>query len=179
LEVAVIEPPPGTFFHRFDANEDPASILRSANHCSTPWGAPDHGPCDKCRGTGRARFGCLSCIEGIALGSCPACQGRVHFIDTCPTCGGSGVIDDTARRGLSVFPSLRGLYRYLVERDVDLEGCVILELTGDLTGERDFDADAGALLVTPTEIVGRLEIDTGYVERLRRRLARTAAVERV
>ena len=47
----------------------------------------------------------------------------------------------------------------LAEGDADLDGCVILEFEGELSGDRDLDADAGALLVKPARIVGRHEID--------------------
>jgi hypothetical protein len=32
------------------------------------------------------------------------------------------------RRGVSVFPSIEGLRRYMHERESDLDGCVIVEL---------------------------------------------------
>lgn len=57
-----------------------------------------------------------------------------------------------------MFPSVRGLYSYLEEREVDLGGCVVIELEGELSEERDLDADAGALLVRPTRIIARHQI---------------------
>ena len=80
------------------------------------------------------------------------------------------MIRHTARMGVSVFPSLAGLYRYLVERRAELDGSVILELEGRLSQERDLDAEQGALLVHPTRIRARLPIDSRRVEDLRRRL---------
>jgi hypothetical protein len=147
-----------TFFRLYDVDEDPQALLDAQNQWSAPWGEPDHGPCDKCEGTGRTRYECRSCLER-AKAECPACGGRVRFEDVCPACEGSGVIDRTVRSGVSVFPSLEGLYRYIREREVDLDGCVVVELEGRLTQERDLDADAGALLVTPTRIVSRREIE--------------------
>lgn len=61
---------------------------------------------------------------------------------------------------VSVFPNLAGLYRYLAERDAGGDGdCVMLEFEGELTGDRDLDADAGALLIRPTRIVARHPFD--------------------
>jgi hypothetical protein len=161
-----------TFFHRYDAGRDPAELLAPENHHSTPWGSPDRGACDKCRGTGRTHYECLSCIEEGSTNGCPACHGRIRWEDVCPACEGAGMISRTMRPGVSVFPSLRGLYRYLVERDADLDGSLFVELTGDPSGERDLDADEGALLVIPTEIVATHPVEPGYVEALRERIAR-------
>jgi hypothetical protein len=52
-----------------------------------------------------------------------------------------------------VFPSLEGLRRYLADRQVDVDGCVAVELEGILTGDRDLDADAGALWIRATRVV--------------------------
>jgi hypothetical protein len=60
---------------------------------------------------------------------------------------------------VSAFPTLAGLYRYLAEREVDLEGSVVVELEAELSDDRDLDADAGALLVVPTRIVARHEVE--------------------
>jgi len=146
------------FFRLFDADEDPATLLDSANQVSTPWGKADHGACDKCDGSGRTTYMCRSCIEP-GQHDCPACAGRVRFEDVCPACEGSGVINRTTRRGVSAFPTLAGLYRYLAEREVDLEGSVVVELEAELSDDRDLDADAGALLVVPTRIVARHEVE--------------------
>ena len=165
------EPGTTTFFHRHDGDGDPQELLVPENQFSSPWGGPDHGPCDKCGGRGRCRFRCRSCLEEGARGSCPACGGRVEFEDRCPTCEGSGEITRTKRRGISVFPSRAGLYRYLVENGGDLEDAEIVELDGDLSDDLDLDADYGALLVHPTRIVGRFPIDEERIEELRGRLA--------
>jgi hypothetical protein len=156
-----------TYFHLYDADKDPREILNPANQWSTPWGNPSHGPCDKCGGAGRTQYTCLSCVEDATIGQCAACQGRIEFTDTCPACEGSGVIDRTTRRGVSAFPSRHGLYRYLAARDVDLSNCVLLELTANLGDERDLDADSGAVLVLPTEVLARHPVDHAYIATLR------------
>ena len=92
-----------------------ARCLIRNGHFSTPWGAPEHGGCDKCDGTGSVRYECKSCVEGGAQATCPSCEGRVHFQGVRPACEGSRVIDRTRRRGVAVFPTLPGLYRYLAE----------------------------------------------------------------
>src|SRR3954453_20503682 len=155
-----------TFFRRHEIDQDSTAILDPDAQWSTPWGEPDHGSCDKCDGAETTPYACLSCIEDVALGDCPACQGRVHFTDICPACEGSGVIDHTTRRGVSAFPSMKGLYRYLVERNADLEGCVVLEFVAEPSDERDLDADAGAVLVHPISVLARHPVDDRYVERL-------------
>ena len=63
------------------------------------------------------------------------------------------------RDGVSVFPSFEGLYRYLAEREAETAGYVILELEGELTGDVDLDADAGAVLIRPTRVIGALPFD--------------------
>lgn len=152
------------FFRLYDAGDDPEELLDPENQWSAPWGTPDHGPCDKCGGTGRTTHECRSCVDE-ADRACPACEGRVRFEDVCPACEGSGVINRTTRPGVSVFPSLDGLYRYLAEREVDLDGCVIIELEGRPGEDTDLDADAGALLVRPTRIVARHDVDEARASR--------------
>ena len=78
---------------------------------------------------------------------------------------------------MSVFPTVEGLLRYLVERDADLSDRVIVELRGRLSDQPDLDADSGALLVHPTEVVTRHPIDEERVADLRRRLAGSQAEE--
>jgi hypothetical protein len=157
------------FFRLYDSNDDPAELLRPENQRSTPWGSADRGPCDKCGGSGQTRYACRSCLEGAQLGECPACRGRVEFEDVCPACGGDGVIDKVERVGVSAFPAIEGLYRYLVECDAELEGQMVVEVEGELGPERDLDADQGAVLVLPEQVLGTRPIDWPTVERLRRR----------
>jgi hypothetical protein len=83
----------------------------------------------------------------------------VRFTDVCPACEGDGQIDRTTRDGVSVFPSLEGLCRYMTEREAGSAGCIALELEGELTGDVDLDADAGAVLIRPTRVVGALPFE--------------------
>jgi len=155
-------PPTGVtqrYFRQWPADEDPAQLLDPQNQWSTPWGESDHGPCDKCGGDGTARYRCCSCLERGPEPNCPACHGRVEFTDTCPTCDGDATINRTRRPGVSVFPSIEGLYRYLAEQADAEPPDRILELEGELTDDRDLDADTGALLVRPTRIVATHPVD--------------------
>jgi hypothetical protein len=164
------------YFRHCSASEDPHRLLDPSEQVSTPWGDPDHGPCDKCHGRELIDYRCLSCIEDGSRSDCPACAGRVEFVDVCPTCAGTGAVTDTRRSGVSVFPSLAGLYRYLVERDFDFSDKVIVELEAELSDEPDLDADSGALLVHPTEVITAHPIDGERVADLRRRLAAERSV---
>jgi hypothetical protein len=144
-------------------DHDPRELLDPANQVSTPWGGHDHGPCDKCRGEGTIVHECLSCLAGGTDPECPACGGRVRYADRCPTCEGDGVIDRTRRDGVSAFPTIAGLLRYLAEDRREFDGHVIVELEGELTGDVDLDAERGAILVRPTRVVGVHEIDPADV----------------
>jgi len=162
------------YYRHCSADADPHLLLDPDQQHSTPWGSRDHGACEKCEGEGQARFRCLSCVEEGSDRHCPACQGRVEFVERCPACAGSGEITDTVRSGVSVFPTLGGLYRYFAERGGDLEDAMIVELEGELSDERDLDADQGALLVHPTEIVTTIAVDHERLADLRRRLDASA-----
>ncbi len=159
------------YFHQCEADHDPHGLLDPTQQVSTPWGSPDKGRCDKCGGAGQTKYRCLNCIENGTDPNCEACLGRVEFADRCPTCAGTGQIVSTARSGISVFPTLAGLYRYLVERGFDFSGKMIVELEGTLSDEPDLDGDSGALLVHPTEIITQHPIDFERVEDVRRRVA--------
>jgi hypothetical protein len=160
-------------FHHWTGEGDPRQLLDPADQYSTPWGGADHGPCDKCEGVGQCPYDCRSCLEQGSDPDCPACAGRVHFLERCPTCEGTGEITNTRRAGISVFPSIAGLLRYMVERDADLDGLVV-ELDGEPTDDLDLDADSGALLVRPVAIVGAEPVDREVAEELRRRLSATS-----
>lgn len=164
-----------TFFHCNSIDRDPQELLDPEHQTSEPWGGAEHGACDKCEGAGVALYECRSCLERGAEADCPACQGRVRFQATCPTCEGSGEIDRTRRRGVAVFPSREGLYRYMVEKNGDIDGRQIVELEGRLSEERDLDADAGALLIHPERIVAVEPVDREIVESLQRRLSQERA----
>jgi hypothetical protein len=158
------------FFHCHPAAEDPGALLDPAQQVTEPWGAHEHGPCDKCGQEGVALYECRSCLQTGARSDCPACQGRVRFSETCPACLGSGEIDHTRRKGIAVFPAREGLYRYLAERDAELKDKVVVELEGRPSEERDLDADAGALLVHPERIVAVRPLDPELVEAIRAEL---------
>jgi len=160
-----------TYFHSCPVEADPDSLLDPANQFTTPWGSPNHGPCDKCEGAGSVRYECKSCLEDGADGDCPACQGRVHFEGVCPACEGGGVIDRTRRRGIAVFPSRAGLYRYLAERGAEVGDRVMVELEGELSDDGDLDADAGALLLHPTRIVAVQPFDQELFNTIRARVS--------
>jgi hypothetical protein len=157
------------FFHSCSAEADPQQLL-DPDQLTEPWGTPEHGPCDKCGCSGTTLYECRSCLEAGSRPECPACQGRVRFRETCPACLGSGKITRTRRRGVAVFPSRAGLYRYLAERGSSHEGKKIVELEGRLADERDLDADTGALLVHPERIVEVQPLDTDLIAQIRARL---------
>jgi hypothetical protein len=157
------------FFHCCAADADPQRLLDPDRQLTEPWGSHDHGPCDKCSSKGVVLYECRSCLEAGALPDCPACQGRVRFREICPACLGDAQIDHTRRRGVAAFPRREGLYRYLAERDSELEGKAIVELEGRIGDERDLDADTGALLVHPERIVEVRPLDVELVEAIRAR----------
>jgi hypothetical protein len=143
-----------SYYRLWPDDENPEQLLDPSNQLSTPWGEPNHGPCDKCGGSGQTDHRCRSCVERGAEQDCPACQGRVEFRAVCPACEGDGVIDRTVRDGVSVFPTVEGLCAYVAERGRDPDECAIIELVGELSPDTDLDADAGALLIRPTRVVG-------------------------
>jgi hypothetical protein len=159
-----------TFFHCHPAEGDPGVLLDSDRQVTEPWGEPEHGPCDKCGGDGTTVYECFSCLEAGSDPDCPACQGRVRFEQTCPTCQGSGEIHRTQRQGIAVFPRREGLYRYLAwKNDAGVEGKVVVEVTGELSDDRDLDADHGALLVFPERLVSVEPLDAEVVRAIRDR----------
>lgn len=102
---------------------------------------------------------------------CLACGGRVRFQQICPTCDGSGEIHRTERRGVAVFPAREGLYRYLAwKNDATLEGKVVVEVAGELSEDRDLDADHGALLVFPRELLSVEPLDAEVVASIAERI---------
>jgi hypothetical protein len=159
-----------TYFHCCSAGADPERLLDPDRQFTEPWGSAEHGRCDKCGGAGTVLYKCRSCMETGGKADCPSCQGRVRFRETCPTCLGGGHVDHTRRAGLAVFPTREGLYRYLAERNANLEGKVVVELEGRPSEERDLDADAGALLVLPERIVSVVPLDVELIEAVRERV---------
>jgi hypothetical protein len=169
----VAERPAIRCYHHWTGDDDPRELLDPENQYSTPWGGADHGECDKCEGNRQCPYECRSCLEEGSDPDCPACGGRVRYVERCPTCEGTGEITNTRRAGISAFPTRAGLLRYLVERDADLDG-LIVEMDGEPTDDLDLDADSGALLVRPVAIVGASPVDPGLADGLRRRLAATS-----
>jgi hypothetical protein len=167
-----------TYFHCCEGEADPQRLLDPAQHYTEPWGSSDHGRCEKCGGSGEVDYRCRSCLERGPDPGCPSCVGRVESRGPCPPCEGSGEIERTRRRGVAVFPSAEGLYRYMVERDADLAGRLIVEVAGRLSEDLDLDADAGALLVFPERVVEARPVDMEIVESIRRRLATSTPGDR-
>ena len=135
------------YFRLHPEDEDPERLLDPDEQESEPWEGTVYGRCDKCAGTGKTQYE----REG-EIGECPACEG-------------TGEIDDSSRDGVSVFPDEDGLYRYMLGRDADIDGAVLVELEGTPSGDEDFDADEGALLIHPRRIVDVRQPDR---ERLRK-----------
>jgi hypothetical protein len=138
-----------TYFRLHPEGHDPQELLEPENQVSKPWGADEEGkPCDKCAGEGHS---------------------------ACPACKGTGRVIHTRRRGVSVFPDPDGLYRYMLRRDSDMEGSVLVELEGRESDDVDFDADEGALLVFPTKIVQTTDLDRRRIRELRSEVDEEAA----
>jgi len=76
---------------------------------------------------------------------------------------------------VSVFPTLEGLYHYMLDRDADLDDCTIVELDAEPAREVDFDADEGAMLVIPTRILGCCAGDHELAKQVRARAAQARA----
>jgi len=154
------------YFRLQSADDDPERLLDPDSQRTEPWEGTVYGRCDKCGGGGRTEFRCESCREGSGDPGCPVCGGEVRYWGDCPACGGSGEIDDSSRDGVSVFPDEEGLYRYMLRRRGELGGALLVELEGEPTGDEDFDADEGALLIRPTRIVDVREPDWERTEEL-------------
>ena len=79
---------------------------------------------------------------------CADCDGA-----GCPRCDFDGEISEQPRRGVSASRSLHELASYMEQAWGDVRGTVIIEMEGDVSGDDDFDAKAGALLVLPSRII--------------------------
>ena len=163
-----------TYYRLHPEDESPDELLEPENQVSKPWGGAEPGPCDKCGRSGRTTFQCSSCTKQ-ADPRCEVCHGDVEFEGECPTCKGSGEKTDFERRGVGVFQDPDGLFRYMLRRESEMEGSVLVELEGSESDDVDFDADEGALLVVPTRIVQAKELDRSHIDELKRELAREAA----
>jgi DnaJ-class molecular chaperone len=148
-------------------DEDPRALLNEEHQWCAPWGGSEDGKrCDKCQGNGRTGYECWSCLLTGRNPSCPACRGRVRWEGECPVCRGSGKVDGNARRGVSVFPTVEGLYHYLLATETDLVG-LLVELEADPAEDPDFDADQGALLVIPSQIVSTRPVEPEQAQTIR------------
>jgi hypothetical protein len=98
----------------------------------------------------------------------------VEFDDVCPACEGSGEVSRTTRAGVSVFPTERGLYRYLVEKGADLDDSIVVEVSGTLSSDRDLDADSGAILVHPQAIESWEPVNLARIAEVRGRRGESA-----
>jgi hypothetical protein len=157
------------------SSADPADLLSEEEQWTAPWGGSDDGAeCDKCQGAGRTGCECWSCLLTGPTPDCPVCAGRVRWEDECPVCRGSGRIDGAPRHGVSVFPTLPGLYHYMLRSEADLDGCVVVELEARRSDDVDFDADQGAMLVIPAAVLGCHKVDPGLAEEIERRTAELA-----
>ena len=157
-----------TYYRVEPGDRDPDRLLDRDEQETEPWSGTVRGRCDKCGGSGETEHECASCKGGHADASCPVCHGEVRYVDECPACEGSGEIDDSSREGVSVFPDEDGLYRYMLNRDADLdERCKLVELEGEESEDEDFDADEGALLIRPNRVVRVRELDWDRIEGLR------------
>jgi hypothetical protein len=150
--------------------EDPERLLDPDEQQSEPWEGTVYGRCDKCGGSGRTTHECESCKRRRDA-NCPACHGEIRYEDECPACEGSGEIDDSARDGISVFPDEDGLYRYMIKRDAELDGCLVVELEGEPSPDEDFDADEGALLIRPTRVADARPLNRERLEQIARELS--------
>ncbi len=150
------------------AADDPSLVLRDEGQWTEPWGSSEHGEgCDKCQGLGRTGYECWSCLLTGARDDCPVCRGKVRWEGDCPVCRGTGEVDGEPRHGVSVFPTLEGLYHYMLVKGAELDSCVVLELDADPAEDVDFDADQGAMLVIPTQLEGCAPADLELAERIR------------
>jgi hypothetical protein len=158
--------PTRRYFRRWSADVDPAGLLDPEQQWSALAGEPGAAGCARCRRAGVVEYHCCSCVQRGADHACPVCAGLVEFVDVCPACEGDGTVNRMRRHGVSVFPSLEGLYRHVAEQDVDGDGCIV-ELEGPLSGDRDPDADAGALLILPTRVVATHPFEHGRLAAVR------------
>jgi RecJ-like exonuclease len=149
------------------ATEDPQALLDEERWRTGPWGGSEDGErCDKCRGRGRTKFECWSCLITGTNHSCPSCQGRVRYESKCPVCRGTGEVDGQPRRGLTAFPTAEALYHHAISTEANLVGTLV-ELEAELADDVDFDADQGSILVIPTAIANARPIEPDALDTIR------------
>jgi hypothetical protein len=148
-------------------HEDPQTLLIEERQWCAPWGGGEDGSrCDKCEGTGRTAFECWSCLLTGPTPSCPVCRGQMRFESKCAVCRGTGEIDAKPRRGISAFPTVEGLYHYLLATEADPVG-LLVELEAEPADDVDFDADQGAILVIPTAILSTRNIEPEAIDTIK------------
>jgi hypothetical protein len=149
------------------ASQDPRVLLDEEHQHTEPWGGAEDGArCDKCRGRGRTRFECWSCLLTGTNHSCPSCRGQVRFESKCPVCRGTGQVQGEPRRGLTAFPTAEALYHYLLAIEASLVGTLV-ELEAGLADDLDFSADQGAILVIPTAIENTRTVEPDALDTIR------------
>ena len=154
------------------AGEHAERLLTEDGQWTEPWGDSEHGSrCDKCAGEGKTRHECWSCLLTVVRHDCPVCEGEVRWQATCPVCRGTGETDGAPRHGVSVFPTLEGLYHYMQAKGTKLDDCLIVALEAVKADDVDFDADQGALLVIPQAILRCGRTDPELAERVKARTA--------
>jgi hypothetical protein len=67
---------------------------------------------------------------------------------------------------VSAFPTLEGLYHYMIAKNADLTDCRVVELGAELADDVDFDADQGALLVIPITVRAETRADPALARRI-------------
>jgi hypothetical protein len=117
-----------SFYRIQDAARDTRALLDPATWVSKTWNETSR-PCTSCN------------------------NGYISEWDECPKCDGTATVTEKPRRGVSACRSVRELARYMEQSAGDLRGTVIIELDGDVSDDEDFDADAGALLILPEQII--------------------------
>jgi hypothetical protein len=158
--------PEQSWFRLHPVGDDPQRLLDPDCQRSEPWGGTIYGRCGKCGGEGRTLHECESCRDHVDP-DCPSCGGRKRYEAECPACEGSGEVDDSERKGVSVFPSEDGLYRYMVRREADIQEACLVELEGEPTDDEDFDADEGALLIKPRRVIDVREPNRSRLDAIR------------
>jgi hypothetical protein len=134
-----------TYYRIERADLDHDRLLLPEHQRSTIWVGWVQETCEECRGEGEAWITDDDCW------------------DTCPSCSGFGCIDKSEQEGVSCCQTIAGLIEYFRSREAAIDEHVIVEMIGVETGERDYDADAGAVLIRPTTIVSITPLDPSLI----------------
>lgn len=120
---------------------DPMDLLDEASWTSTLW-------------VGDAVLPCPDGCDAGRIWTADEDREDGGYWTRCETCGGHGEVDDTTRRGVSVCGSYADLMAYFTGRGATIrDTTVLVELTGRLSDDEDWDADCGAILIYPTAII--------------------------